>query len=76
MVEGSGLLNGRDVDIRGILDGDEVDGYIDDTLIHTTGSFTGRRTVSGYIGEFDLDQGPETPDLFGYWDCVLQEEEE
>ena len=73
VVEGSGLLNGRDVDIRGILQGDEIDGYIDDTLIHTTGSFTGRRSVSGYIGEFDLDQGPQASDFFGYWDCVLDE---
>ena len=73
VVDGSGLLNGRDVDIRGILNGDEIDGYIDDTLIHTTGSFEGRRTVSGYLGEFDLDQGPDAPDIFGFWDCVVDD---
>lgn len=73
VVEGSGLLNGRDVDIRGILTGDDIDGYIDDTLIHTTGSFEGRRTVAGYLGEFNLDQGPEAPDIFGFWDCVVDE---
>lgn len=74
VVKGSGLLNGRDVDIRGILEGDNISGYIDDTLIHTTGQFDGRRSASGYYGEFNLDQGPDAPDIYGYWDCVIKED--
>lgn len=71
VMEGSGLLNGRTIEIRGVLSNDEIDGYIDDTLIHTTGRFEGRRTGSGYIGEFNLDQGPSDPDVFGYWDAAV-----
>jgi hypothetical protein len=70
VIEGSGLLQGREVTINGVLSGDEVDAYLDDLITHRGGRFTGYRTGVGYDGEFRIDRDPGETDLEGYWTCV------
>jgi hypothetical protein len=74
VAEGEGQLNGRDVELSGILDGSTgvFDGFINDKLTQLGGDFEATLAGNTLVGDFSLDQGAGDPDLVGFWDAVLQ----
>jgi len=71
---GSGQLNGRDVDLEGVLDGASgaFTGTVTDSLTALGGYFDGNISGGSLFGEFSFDQGLGAPDLLGLWDAVIK----
>lgn len=71
---GSGQLNGRDVDLEGVLNGasGEFTGTVTDSLTQLGGYFDGNISGTTLFGDFSFDQGLGQPDLLGLWDAVIR----
>jgi uncharacterized protein YceK len=70
-VTGNGLLQGRSVEITGVLTGDTLDGLITDTLSQFSGRFDGQLAGAQLSGDFRLPR-QDDDDLIGLWDAALQ----
>lgn len=71
---GSGQLNGRDVDLEGVLDGASgaFTGTVTDSLTQLGGYFDGSLSGTTLFGDFSFDQGLGQPDQLGLWDAVIK----
>jgi len=69
-ISGSGLLNGQNIEITGLLTGNVVDASLLETLSGMSGRLSGVRTGSGYSGDYSLNRPGGEDDLLGYWDCA------
>ncbi|MCC7476941.1 hypothetical protein IT575_00665 [bacterium] len=73
-VDGDGLLNGRQIDIEGILSGSgELTGFLTDRLTQLGGTFDGNLVSNTIIGDFRMQQLGGDADLEGLWDAALQQ---
>ena len=70
VVDGDGILLGRDVSISGLFDGTQLEGFIDDDLYHLSGEFDGQRAGNGFSGSFELNQPAGEDPLVGFWDAA------